>query len=312
MATSTSEITLRAGSCAASTFAPTGVHGDWITYHVPFEPHMPPAAQDLVRVVVSAADAGGDINIHQAAPVPVIGEVSNLGFTAWVRNSDVSGGDSGINWLAVAEVPDNAAATPGASSATPKLRFGTLQPQHFQVSGYRGDWRRWSVNYGTAVGFTEIPVAVLTTTNDNVRVHAAASVGVSAGSSKTGFNVAARNSDVTAGATNFNYVAAQPLAGGRPDLLVDTGTVPPRYFAKSGTAGDWQVWNVMFNEPFLITPVVLVTANDGGGAMGSYARATLGSVFDISADGFTLAARNSDVCAGPAGFTWIAVGRPGF
>jgi hypothetical protein len=255
---------------------------------------------------------GGDINVHQAAPVPVVGELSHLGFTAWMRNSDVSGGDSGINWLAVAEVPDTAAPIPGESNSVPRLRFGTLQPQHFQVNGYRGDWRRWSVSYGSAVGFTEVPVTVLTTTNDNVRVHAAASVGICAGASKNGVNVAARNSDVTAGASNFNYVAAQQLAGGRPDLLIDTGTVPPRYFDVVGTAGDWQVWNVAFNEPFLIPPVVLLSADDAGGTMGSYARAAVGSVFDSSTEGFTLAARNSDLCAGPAGFNWIAVGRPGF
>lgn len=312
MAALTNKISLRAGACPASTFAPSGVHGDWITYHVPFEPALPDSAEGQVRVVVSASDAGGDINVHQAAPVPVVGELSPRGFTAWMRNSDVSGGDSGINWIAVAEVPDTAAPIAGAGSPSPKLRFGTLQPQHFQVNGYRGDWRRWAVSYGSSIGFTEIPIAVLTTTNDNVRVHAAASVGICAGASKNGVNVAARNSDVTAGASNFGYVAAQPLAGGRPDLLVDTGTVSPRYFDLVGTAGDWQVWNVSFAEPFLTAPVILLSANDAGGAMGSYARAAVGSVFDVSTEGFTLAARNSDVCAGPAGFTWIAVGRPGF
>lgn len=312
MATLTDKISVRAGVCPANTYAPAGAHGDWVTYHVPFEPPLPAAAEGQVRVVASASDAGGDINVHQAAPVPVVGEISPQGFTAWMRNSDVTGGDAGLNWLAVAEVPDTAAPIAGAATPAPKLRFGTLQPQHFQVNGYRGDWRRWAVNYGASSGFTDIPVTVLTTTNDNVRVHAAASVGICAGASKNGVNVAARNSDVTAGASNFNFVAAQQLAGGSPDLLVDSGVVPPRYFEVVGTSGDWQVWNVGFNEPFLTAPVVLLSANDAGGSMGSYARAALGSVFDPSADGFTLAARNSDLCAGPAGFTWVAVGRPGF
>jgi hypothetical protein len=60
MATLTDKISLRVGICPASTFAPSGTHGDWVTYHVPFEPGMQIAAEGQIRVVVSASDAGGD------------------------------------------------------------------------------------------------------------------------------------------------------------------------------------------------------------------------------------------------------------
>jgi hypothetical protein len=306
----------RTGFCAPVTFGAAGYpgdscgnHGDWQTFHVPFQPAFPAAADGAIRVLVSASDAGADINVHQAVPVPIVGEVSPLGFTVWARNTDVSGGDSGLSWIAVSEVPD----TIGTSTASPaRVRTGLLQPQHFQSDGYRGDWRRWSVQYGQRVGFEVIPGVVVTTTNGNVRVHAAASVGVACGVSKVGFNLAARNSDVGPGVCSFAYLAVQRDAGGEPSQMVDTGQVPGRYFQSNGVSGDWQVWNVQFNEPFLVPPTIMLTADNSNGTLYSYARAAVGVVFDATGDGFTLAARNSDPSAGPVGFSWVAVGRPAY
>jgi hypothetical protein len=90
---------------------------------------------------------------------------------------------------------------------------------------------------------------------------------------------------------------------------VDTGLTPSRWFARSGDPGDWQVWAINFNEPFLAPPAVFVCATDWFNNTGSYTRAAVGTVFDPTTDGFTLAARNSDVSAGPARFFWLAVGR---
>ncbi len=303
MASMANAISLRCGNLPAQQFASSGRSGDWQTFHVPFQPWMPQAADGKVRVMVSASDADVDVSDHQVAPVPLVGEVSVRGFTAWVRNSDVSPGVSGLAWVAVAEVPDS-------PPATPKLRSGLLQPQHFQVTGIRGDWRRWSVGFGQRVGFTAAPTVVTTPTNSNVRVHAASTVGVSCGVTKDGFNLAARNADIGPGACNFFYLAASGN-GGNEQIQIDSGQVPARPFAITGVPGDWQVWAVSFAEPFLTPPVVLVTADNSNGTLSSYARAVQGVVFDVTTDGFVLAGRSTDMSAGPAGFSWLAVGRPG-
>lgn len=305
MASAITQVTFRAGRTAGIIpwFNSSGRYGDWQTIHVPFDPFMPAGAEGKVRVVASANGDDVPAAAHIAATVPLIGEVSHMGFTAWVRNSDISAGYAGLSWLAVAEVPDAPSVSP------PRLRSGTTQPQHFQTDGLQGDWRRWAVSHGSRIGFIDIPTCVVTATNNNVRVHAAASVGAVSGSSLVGFNVAARNSDIGPGASSFNFIAILPDSNGNPDLFVDTGQVPARYFAVENYPGDWQVWAVNFAEPFSSPPIVLATADNSNGQLNSYARAVVGVVFDVSCDGFTLAGRNSDLCAGPAGFSWVAVGR---
>ena len=196
-------------------------------------------------------------------------------------------------------------------AANLRLRYGTLLPQHFQVGNYRGDWRQWTINLGQKVGFDSSPNVVATATNHNVRVHSTATVEVVAGIQKTSFGLTARNSDVAAGVTNYNYLAVQRgvSAATLPDnLMIDSGRVTPRAFAPTGMAGDWQVWAVAFNEPYAAPPVVLCTADNFDGNLGSYARAAVPCVFDTSTDGFILAARSSDTSGGPVAFGWVAVG----
>ena len=298
------EAAIRCGTLPYASFAASGVHGDWQTFHAPFDPWFPAGAAGKVRVIVSASDTDVDVSDHQAVPVTLVGEVSIEGFTAWVRNSDISPGQSGLSWIAVAEVAD-------APPTARKVRPGVVQPQHFQLSGVKGDWRRWAVGFGSRPGFTTPPAVVVTATNTNVRVHASAAVGVACGTTLQGFNLAGRSADITPGACNFNYLAVSPEIDANPrDLQVDSGQLSARLFAVAGDIGDWQVWAVQFAEPFLNPPVVLATANNCAGTLPSYSRAASPVIFDTSTDGFTLAARNTDLCAGPAGFAWVAAGTP--
>jgi hypothetical protein len=211
MASFINKVTCRTGTVGPVWFNVSGVPGDWQTFHIPFQPFMPAAADGQVRIMVTASGEGLAANDHMAAAVPLVGEVSYMGFTAWLRNSDVSTGSAGLSWVAIAEVPDSVGGQPVPAT---RLRSGILQPQHFQTDGYRGDWRRWAVSCGSRIGFTSLPVAVLSATNQNVRVHAAACVGVVVGTSMAGFNVASRNSDVGSGACNFNFLAVEPASGG--------------------------------------------------------------------------------------------------
>ena len=307
MASYIEELTVRAGRCPAVNFSSSGTLGDWQAFHVPFLPPMPSSATGKIRVLVSASDDEVNASDHQAVPVVIVGEISNMGFTAWVRNSDVSSGWSGLVWFAIAEQPE--VLSNGSSQTPPLIRFGSTQPQHFQYTGRRGDWRRWEIRHGTNAGFSGIPCSIVSPTNQNVRVHASSAVGIVAGETIDGFNLAARSADVGPGACSFCYLSVL-IGGGKASgkQMVDSGQVSPRNFSATGLSGDWQVWSVAFAEPFLVPPVVLLTADNANGTLNSYARAAVGTAFDTTTNGFTLAARNSDVMGGPAGFTWLAVG----
>ena len=104
-------------------------------------------------------------------------------------------------------------------------------------------------------------------------------------------------------------------------LCVDSGRVPAKDFAPDDVPGDWQEWEVYFNEPFLTPPIVLLTANDlaESGQVYGYAPA-VGIARNVTPTGFLLAARNSQPAAGAAGlargrqerkagFYWVAFGR---
>lgn len=300
MATTFSKISLRSGQCTAKTFSQSGCFGDWQRFNVAFYPAMPTAAVGKIRVLATASDT--DANTFPLAPVtPVVGEISPGGFTAWVRNSDIVSKRAGLNWIAIAEVPENNLVAMSAVS-------GLVLPQPFASAAHAGDWNICNVPFPLSRQFTAAPVVVATPANANVRVHAAAVIPIACASTIVQFSLAVRNSDCGPGFTSLNYLAIGPGQGMPANIMIDTGRVAPRCFARGGSNGDWQMWQISFADHFLVPPTVLITADNFDGKIPTFAVAAVPVANDVTPYGFTLAARNSDISSGWVAFSWVAIG----
>jgi hypothetical protein len=301
MATPLGSVSVRTGTTSTQAFSQSGLTGDWRTFNIPFNPGFRPFAAGKIRVFATATRQGLAANDRGAPVVPVVGQISPQGFAIWARNSDIVRGNAAFNWIAVAEVPD---APPTNASAL----FGSLSPLYFSTAAKPGDWN----SYSTPVPESRKPAnpvpVVATAANMNVRVHASAAVPVVGAAAVDQVSLSARNSDVGAGLASFNYLAFLPGVAPSAKLIVDTGRVFPLFFAKGGQRGDWQTWTVNFADHFISPPGVIVTADNYDGNLRSYAVAATAMANDVTANGFTLTARNSDVSAGWVAFSWLAVG----
>lgn len=299
MASPLSAVSIRTGTCTSQSFSQSGVTGDWRTFNIPFSPFFTPGAAGFIRVFATASRQG---STERAAPaVPIVGQISPKGFTIWARNSDIVGGSAGFNWIAVAEFPDMPATNASAV-------FGLLSAQYFSTAASPGDWSNYSAPIPASKRPTDPPVVVASASNANVRVHASAAVPVMGASAVDRISVSARSSDVGPGLTSISYLAFLPGVAPPASLLVDTGRVLPLRFARGAARGDWQTWNVNFAEHFIAPPTVILTADNYDGNIKSYAVAAVPMANDVTPNGFTLAARNSDVSAGWVSFSWLAIG----
>lgn len=295
------DVEVRAGACSAKEYEHSGRAGDWQTFNVAFVPPFPDIAAGKIRVFASPNDLNVQVRTSIAPASPVVGEISSRGFTAWARNSDIARGQSGLSWVAIAECSER---ENGQQSAV----FGVMGPQYFTSAATRGDWRVANVEVPKSRG-DQPPVSVVATPgNANVRVHASASIPIICAAKDAMFALAARNSDCGPGLASFNYLAFGSFTALKPNTLVDTGRVSPKYFRVGSQRGDWQAWAVSFSTHFLVPPVVIVTADNFDGKINSYAVAAVPLANDITPYGFTLASRNSDVVAGWVAFSWLAIG----
>lgn len=303
MSTQINQTDFQFGTVTARHFSEHCVPGDWETCPIIFPK---PFDEKTPRVIVTANNENVDKGAHNAAVVGIAQKVTPTGFVLAARNSDCARGFAGFNWTAVLE-------TPGEQKEKPvNLRMGVLQPKKFQSDCTAGDWNSWGVNFSTKL---EKCVALLTASNLNVKpwhqddtlwYHNPAVVGIVQDLTPTGFTLAARNSDCAEGYCTFYYVALSQINAGKADLWVDTGEEIAQHFGPDCKSGDWKGWTISFSEPFLTPPVVLVTANDL--KVQGHNAAVVGIAQDVTPNGFTLSARNSDCASGQAGFYWVAIG----
>jgi hypothetical protein len=128
-------------------------------------------------------------------------------------------------------------------------------------------------------------------------------------------DLAAHNTDLVAGGCAFNWATfsyAQrfdPAATPTLEPSIETGEVAEAWFEASGRPGDWRTWDIVFATPFAAAPVVLLTAHKPADIPVRLNPAVLGVVQAVTPQSFRLAARNSDVGPGLAGFHWIAIGE---
>jgi hypothetical protein len=306
---------------------------DWQPIDVTFPKTFPTGD---VRVFVTPNDFKVDF---EPGNIPVVGTVQDVkptGFRLWGRNpNQCQRASAGFNWLALTETPGR------EHPSETDVRLGVVQPRHLGGAcsiGMPFDWPTvWPVRFGPKreIGTPDRPPVVLASacnlnawagTVDPASVHAvevnyertAALVAVVQQPQPKGFRLKALNSDPFRGNGAFYHVAVAERGQRQvPSLVVESGRVGAKWFEPSTVDGDWQVWEIEFDDPFMTPPVVLVTVNDlfdNGSAIPDRdpafgrAAAAVGIVQSVSTHGFTLMARNSECGKSFAGFNWAAFG----
>ncbi len=293
------------GSAEPRFYAANGQTGDWETEAINWAPLA--FGSDDVVVIANANQSAVPSNANAPAVVAMAWNANRNGFVLATRNSDTSSGTMGFDWLAVDTSP-----VAGVSPLNMKLL--TLSEESFKRSGSSGDWGVWNVPNLQPNSKSMLTLLSASTLPDDCRpvVGVATDIGV----------VRARNSDtVSGGAASLSCLSVIDTAGGG-NYFAQSGTtpLPAGYFLESGNDGasifnvnfdsDWNRWPIYFPLPFSAPPIVFVTANNIGSGTNNTV-AAVGTAVAIRSTGFLLAARNSDISKGFAGFNWLAIGCRG-
>jgi hypothetical protein len=332
MSTPMSQTIMQFGRVPRNDFAPSCNPGDWQPIDITFPQPFPSGIH--ISVIATANDfLVGDLTRNE----PVVGVVEDLtpvGCRLWGRYPlECASSAAGFNWLAVAETP--------GSERPPSVavRLGLEPPAYFFNRCNSSD-NAWSVSIGPRrqIGDPDQPPIVLATvTNLNIwaqvmqthksgepsratvfqHLEPAAVVVAVQTPSPGGFVLKGQNAGSWPSAAACFHAAFAPTRQTQPELFIETGRVGAKRFENADQAGDWQFWQVAFQDPFLTPPTVLVTANglmedgtpvpDHGGGV-ARAVAAVGVAHNVTTHGFTLLARNSDCGDGFAGFSWAAFG----
>jgi len=294
MSTRITETLIQFGSEGYRDFSERCRAGDLEFFTVQFPVSFHSSAS-LPTVVVTASDHGlPRFNGHKIVPaVGVVQDVTYTGFRLAAWNTGGFRGPAGFNWMAVQELP-------GKQQPAVDLRAGVVQPRSFAKSGYE----EWVLSYRP---FSHAQTSFATATNlyGTPRRNAAV-VGIATDEHLSGFYLHGRNTDADAGDCAFYYVSV-----GRGEK---GSTTQPVWIETGGTgighrnAGAWEVEEVMFKDPFLTPPVVLMSAADSPGADPYRAAPTVGIARYVTTHGFTLASRNAGCKRGVAGLHWVAFG----
>jgi hypothetical protein len=325
MSTKYTQIRYAMAPFEGGTFQHAGKSGDWLDIAISFQGDLPVKLPNFVgtpRVIITPVrntnfdPTSTSRSFNVMTPVCVARDVTPQGFRLAARNADPDfGGFSAFNWIAIEEAP-------GVENSVPALQTGVFPPRHFAAAFESGLGNR-TFNDHVYYGMDNPPISLdnnaasvqLTATDQNVAEHEVTAVGmVNNPFEVQQLDLAAHNVDLVAGGCAF-YGAAfsykNLIQAGAPgsDLRIDTGQVDENWFEPSGQLGDWQTWNVGFATPFNQLPVVLLTPYKPIDIPVRLSPAVLGMVQALTTRGFRIAARNSDIGRGLAGFFWVAIGK---
>lgn len=326
--------TVRFGITEAKNFSEAGQLGDWrrfdVTYATPFglpKPGFPKGVPQQISVVATALEM-------RVAPVAVVKNVTDTGFTLWARNAMNKRGEARFAWLAVLGVPDSAQTRIPVDARLGVLQTKVLAPGP-KVTEWPGVWFS-----DPLVGVNRV---VLLTAHNNTgpsnwgtQWHNAAAVASvypmygapSAILPDDGFTAGAITVD-TDGRAGYYYAAfveaRRQEEAVADELYIDHGSEkgvedsfrynqvtwpspPNRDLKAGGNPGDWLHLDVYFDRPFLTPPVVLITARDNDGDVKQHFNPLVPIAQNVSTHGFTAALRNTDTIDAMAEFYWVAIG----
>jgi hypothetical protein len=294
MSTKLAETMIQFGSEDKRDFAKRCRSGDLEFFTVHFPVSFSSGA-GLPTVIVTPSDYGLP-RFNGAKIVPAVGvvqDVTRTGFRLAAWNTGTFRGPAGFNWMAVQE-------TPGDAQKPVDIRAGVVQPKHFAKQGYQD----WTVSYRS---FREKQTSLLTATNlYGTPKRNAAVVGIATDEHVSGFFLHGRNTDSDAGDCAFYYTSVATGEEGHvpADAWVETGGTG----CANRELGAWEFEEVMFANPFLTPPVVLLTGGDNIGASPYRATPMVAVARYVTTHGFTLAMRNAGCKRGVAGVHWVALG----
>jgi hypothetical protein len=299
--TKLSECKVAFGHLEGGDFSETGISGDWQLFEA-FFPETEIYAEPPIVVATPILEDEFDIGAY---PVCVVKDVTVRGFTLAARNM-ADHGFAAFYWMAVLQ-------TPGTSGGVVYLTSGVLSSLYFGAKGspnqQNGLTNLDMLNHVSAS-------VILTATDQNVSGHTIGAVAAVADKFLENIGnipgITARNPDIVDGSCNYNWARFDSFPTTTNNIfsehLIETGLVPATFFQPSGICGDWNTWDINFSTPFETLPVVFLTANNVAMESSDKLVAPVGVVQSITIYGFRLAARNSDIASGKAGFNWIAIG----
>ncbi len=323
--------TVRFGITDPADFSPAGSSGDWrridVAFPSPFgppKPGFPKGVPQEISVVVTALDM-------RVAPVAVVKNVTNTGFVLWARNAMNKAGSARFAWLAVLGVPDQ------ARREAVDVRLGVLQTKEivpFKAVEWPGVWfsdplvgtgrvvlltphnftgpARWGLQWHNAAAVASVspmngPNPILPDDGFAVAAIGVESVG------RCGYYYAAfinsrEREELAAADLWIDHGSDKGVEDGFRYNTVSWPTAPNRRMEPGAQDGDWRHLDVYFDRPFLTPPIVLATARDSNGDPKIHQNPLVTIAQNVSPNGFTLSARNTDTVDAIAEFFWVAIG----
>jgi hypothetical protein len=206
------------------------------------------------------------------------------------------------------------------------VAHGRLSARFLREDNTVGDWQSWVVTLPTpfpADGVRIVAMASSDGIDDGLGTVAA--VPVITRTTRTGFTLAARNSDCAAGSAGMHWIAVLERPGQPTSTPVElrTGVVQSRGFAADGTPGDWQSWEYGFGRAMPAAPTVVAAATRSRGdvALSSIVRgafvanayllegmpAPVGVLASGRTTGVSLSARNGGGWSGHSSMNFVAL-----
>lgn len=142
------------------------------------------------------------------------------------------------------------------------ISHGRIPAAFFTPDGVPGDWRVFQVTFPTPFPDDAVRVVAMASSDGvDAGLGTIAAVPVIVGANRSGFTIAARNSDCSAGSAGMHWIAALERPGSPATASVDVRTVvlPPRFSAADCLSGDWNGWTYRFQHALPSAPTLVAT-----------------------------------------------------
>jgi hypothetical protein len=206
------------------------------------------------------------------------------------------------------------------------VAHGRLSARFFREDGRAGDWQSWAVPLPAIFPADGVRIVAMASSDGvDEGLGTIAAVPVITRATRTGFTLAARNSDCAAGSAGMHWFAVLERAGQASPTPVELRTclLQARGFAPDCSPGDWNSWEYAFGRPMPTAPTVVGAPTRMRGdvaltsvVLGAFLSdayllegmpAPVGVLSSGRGDGVSLSARNGGGWSGRSSMNFIAL-----